>query len=433
LPDTHNPGHTTDGPATLFVDQKPVLETPFIERQVRFGAQTKYELRRFYAGLEQVSVAPAGTNFIAVFAMPSENPMQSSTTSAYRLFFNDQKVADVFKVESIEWSPDGKRYSAVCKTKQNSMFMVIDGKKEPEYARVSNVYQGHRWVSRAFTADSSKSVYLGWTDKEFIVVEGEESDGFKAIDDLTFSKQGGHIAFVATNDADQKIPVIDGQALEPRTSVSDFMFTPDGTHYALLAGGRGNDQRDAKVIVDGVEQPFKFGGDFIHYTTGSDEPDRKFLFSPDGKHVVYLASFGRVDTGGHSVDHSATKAVCLDGKLIPCEGERSEITSFFAPDSKHIIWIDWGDQRASTGGYSIYVDGQQDVHFDVPNPFARTREASEMGVDGSLRLLAQVGNGVKELRITPSAETNLTRFAALADERELAAGEEPPRSTQANR
>jgi hypothetical protein len=454
LPDPHSPGHTMEGSETLFVDQKPLLEAPFIERSVRFGAQTKYELRRFYARMEQVSAAPAGTNLLTVFAMPNENPEKSSKTESYRLFFNDRKIVDAAKIESIEWSPDGKRYSAVCTTKQNSQFMVVDGKKEPDYTKVSTVYQGSRWVSRAFTADSSKAVYLAWSGgKEFLVVEDAESDGYKAIEDLTFSEKGDHIAFVATTETGQRMGktrdatapgsqqlVVDGQALEPRQDVHDFMLNPDGTHYAFLSGGAGSDKRGAKVVVDGVEQPFEFGGDFVHYTTGY-EPDRKFLFSPDGKHVLYLASVGRVDSGGHSLDHSATKAVCLDGKLIPCEGERSEITPFFTPDSKHVVWIDSGGASArlqndavdahEMGSYSIYVDGQLDGRFDVL--FARSKEASEIGADGTLTFVAQVGNAVKKLRVTPAADINLTRFAALADERELAAAADEAQTVQVNR
>ena len=41
-------------------------------------------------------------------------------------------------------------------------------------------------------------------------------------------------------------------------------------------------------------------------------------------------------------------------------------------------------------------------------------------------LMAQVGDKVKKLRIAPPADTDLTRFAALADEREAAGPPEQP-------
>ena len=60
-----------NGPLTIFVDQKPVLEAPSIERLFKVPidySRSKQVSRRFYASLEDVWVAPQGTNFIAVFA-----------------------------------------------------------------------------------------------------------------------------------------------------------------------------------------------------------------------------------------------------------------------------------------------------------------------------------------------------------------------------
>lgn len=434
----------TERPVTIFFDKNPVLESPHVE-VLRDDARTNKKVARpYYAVLEELSVAPVGTNYIAVFGVP-DNPRVNSSPSRYRVFFNDQQVADVPKVEAIDWSPDGKRYSVTCTTKNNSSFMIIDGKKEPEYRRVSTVYQGTVWASRAFTADSSKSVYLAWTDREFLVVQGEESDGFKAIDDLTFSKHGGHMAFVVTTDTGEKAPVIDGNALEPRKDVHDFAFTPDGSHYAFLCGGDSSKKRGAKVVADGVEQSMEFGGDFVHYTAGY-EPARQFVFSPDGKHTLYLAAIGKVDTSGYSADHMPIKAICLDGKIIPCEGERSEVRAFFTPDSKHVIWMDWGGKLTPMGGgsqydfadvpgFSVYVDGNLAGHFDCPTVkytydgmtmsaarfFQQSESASEMGADGTLVFIAQVGNVVKRLRVIPPADTSLATFAAIAEEQQLGA------------
>jgi hypothetical protein len=429
----------TERPVTIFFDKNPVLEAPHVEVLQDDARTNKKVARPYYAALEELSVAPAGTNYIAVFGIV-DNPQVTSTPSRYRVFFNGRQIADVPKVETIDWSPDGKRYSVTCTTKNNSGFMIIDGKREPEYHRVSTVYQGAVWASRAFTADSSKSVYLAWTDKEFLVVQGDESDGFKAIDDLTFSKHGGHIAFVVTTDTGEKMPVIDGNALEPRKDVHDFAFTPDGTHFAFLSGGDSSKKRGAKVVADGVEQPLEFGGDFVHYTAGY-EPDRQFVFSADGKHTLYLAAIGKVDTGGYSAVHMPIKAVCLDGKIIPCESERSEVRAFFTPDSKHVIWIDWGGKLTPMGdgsqydfadvpSLSVYVDGNLAGHFDCPTVkytyhgmtmsaarfFQQSESASEMGADGTLVFIAQVGNVVKRLRIIPRADTSLATFAALSEE-----------------
>jgi hypothetical protein len=437
LPSSERKGEFVDGPLTIFVDQKPVLEAPFVEKV--FGPRKV--LRRFYAELKDLSVAPAGANFIAVFAMPNQDPMSSSTSSSDRIFSNDRRVIDVPKFERVVWSPNGKRYAAQCATDHNSGFMVIDGKKEPEYRSVSlrrHYKYGSSKLYDGFTADSSKSVYVATTDKTFLIVEGEESDGFESIDDLSFSDEGGHIAFVATTDAGEKMPVIDGSALPPRTDVHDFAFLPNGAHYIFLSGAR---ERGAKVVIDGIEQAAEYGGDFVYNHDDVNKPKKQVLISPDGKHSLYLAAIGRVDTGGYSVDHLPTKAVCLDGQLIPCESEHSEVTPFFTPDSKHVVWIDRGGKtrRMANGGIdyhnmgncSIYVDGQVDADFEC-SMIERTQDSSEMRGDGTLTLIAQFGNALKKLRVTPSPDTTMARFAAIAQQQQMAAQEESTTSAQPN-
>jgi len=43
-----------------------------------------------------------------------------------------------------------------------------------------------------------------------------------------------------------------------------------------------------------------------------------------------------------------------------------------------------------------------------------------MGADGVLTVFAQAGEVIKKLRVTPAADTNLARFAAIADEQQMA-------------
>src|SRR5205823_6035887 len=185
-----------------FFDKNPVLEGPHVE-VLEYDSQTNKKVARpAYSQLAELSVAPAGINYIAVFGIV-DKVGAGATPSHYAVFFNGRQVADVAKVETIVWSPDGRRYMVKCETKNNSQFMVIDGKKEPEYRSVSfhsNRQSGGYSKTNGFTADSSNSVYLAETDKQFLVVEGAESDGYKAIDELTFTDRGGHFGFVATDD-----------------------------------------------------------------------------------------------------------------------------------------------------------------------------------------------------------------------------------------
>ena len=73
----------------------------------------------------------------------------------------------------------------------------------------------------------------------------------------------------------------DAQPLEARNDGRDLTFNRQGTNYGLLSGNT--------------------------------------IVSPDGKHSLYLAKW---DT---RIANGPTKAVCLDGALIPCENEHSGV------------------------------------------------------------------------------------------------------------
>ena len=319
------------GAETIFMDSQPVLPAP--EKRM-YGNPVA-------AKLEEVSAAPAGNNFIAVFSMPDNNEL--------RIFFNSTFVTAVHRIDYISWSPDGKRYAITCVSDHQSAFMIIDGKKEPEYKQIWTIGPNEYWSpgQRAvFTADSSKAVYVGRTDKAFMVVGDAESDGFDRIDKYWLGEKGSHLAFLGINGEDQTL-VVDGQALEPRRRVSDFAFGPQDEHYTFLSG---KENRGSRVFFDGAEQQAGYGGDFVHFTTSSQEDNRQCLISPDGKHLLYLAAIGQTDASGRfSKDHSPIMGVCLDGKVIPCQSERSEVRAYFTPDSRHVVWIDW-DGKLERGG-----------------------------------------------------------------------------------
>lgn len=406
---------------TIFLDGRPVLKTPTSEEVS--GPNGK--MRTFHAALLEISTAPRTGHFAAIFKM-HDGPD--------RLFFNDQSVTDAFKISSVVWSPDGKRYVAKCQTDHQSQFMVIDGKKEPDYRNVSfysNRQSGGDSQTHGFTADSSKSVYLGTTDKAFLVVNGEESDGFKAIDDLTLSEEGDHIAFVATDDSGKKIIVVDSKASEPRSDARDLVITADATHRGFVSG-----KRDFPTpVIDEVEQPFLLADDLIHYTWSSGEADKHFLLSPDGNHLAFCgvpppAPSSKSDDG---LKHK--RGFCLDGKLLRCQDcglgsfGRCEMRPFFTPDSKHIIWLAWDAKSGGVAACFVYVDGKQVAHFECPSIsyriggseqnvgyfFAHNKDAAKMSADGALTFLVPAGNTIKKVRVTPSAETSLATFSSAAD------------------
>jgi len=299
-----------------------------------------------------------------------------------------------------------------------------------------------------FRSDSSNSVYLAETDKQFLVVEGAESDGYKAIDDLTFTDKGGHFGFVATDDGGSKILVIDGIAAEPRKDMRDLMLTSDATHYSFVSGNR-----DFPLpVIDGIEQPFLLADDLIHYTFGP-EPEKHFLFSPDGKHSAFCALSGSAPNSKSDESLKHSRGFCLDGQFLACENcglgtyGRCEMRPFFTPDNRHIVWLAWDANSRGVAGCFVFVDGQQETHFDCPQVayrvegteqnvgyfFAHAEDAAEIGADGVLTFFVPVEKAIKRIRVTPPGDTNLSRFAAIVQEQQMGAqGKAEQESTRSN-
>lgn len=423
---------------TIFLDGKPVLKTPASEEPE--GPNGK--MRTFHASLLEISVAPKGDGFTAIFKMHN---------GPQRLFFNNQPVADAFKIEPVVWSSSGKRYLAKCQTDHQSQFMVIDGKKKPDYRSVSlqsNRQSGGNSPTQGFTSDSSKSVYVAHTDKAFLVVEDEESDGYKELNDLTFTATGAHIGFVATDDSGKKIVVIDGKPSEPRTDARDLMLTSDAAHHGFVSGNR----EFPTLVIDGVDQPFILGDDLIHFTTSSGESDKHFLFNADGRHFVYCGVPPPAPTSSSDEALKHRRGFCLDGKLLRCENcglgtyGRCEMRPFFTSDNKHGVLLAWDANSSGIAGCFVYVDGKQVAHFDSPPIsyrvggmdknvgyfFAHCKDASEMGMDGVLTFLAPTGNVIKKIRVIPSDETTLATFAAAIEEQNKPAEEKAKEPTTPN-
>ena len=104
-------------------------------------------------------------------------------------------------------------------------FAFVDGKKGQEYATISNL---------AFSEDSSHFVYQGMIGgKTFVVVDGEESDGFSNVQEFTFGGGGKRVGYIAYDNTMVRTVVVDGKATNQKTnSVSALAFSADGSRCA---------------------------------------------------------------------------------------------------------------------------------------------------------------------------------------------------------
>ena len=58
-------------------------------------------------------------------------------------------------------------------------------------------------------------------------------------------------------------------------------------------------------------------------------------------------------------------------------------------------------------GQTVYVDGRPAVGFDGNYTMQAAAGTWEMGVDGTLTVVAQAGDAIKRFRITPGADTSV--------------------------
>ncbi len=358
-------------------------------------------------GISKLYMAPVGNGFAA--ALQSRNPFGQF------LVVNGKKIegSECQLVEQVFFSPDAKRFAALCKTDGGMEFMIIDGKKGQEYPHIdtsgnpgadsdharrpwANPGQQMALDSRlpavpGFTPDSSKFVYVASAPpRNFLVVEGEESDAYSSLLCPVFGGGGKHIGFIAGGKGETKQTlVIDGKGRmftgregSPAAGVEALSFSPDGSHYAFVCGGA--------LYLDGVEQPGVTGGDY--------------LFSPDSKHIALLGASPAHPIQSLFIDGKLAAGNLVDGRLD---------RPMFTPDSQHLVWI--GSRHAETStdfeNSLLFVDGKPSIHF-MGGPLDMTAGNWEMSADGVLTFVARTGDAIKRFRVTPSPDTSIATMIA---------------------
>jgi len=277
-------------------------------------------------------------------------------------------------IDQVVFSPDGKHYAALCHLQQTK-WVVTDGKKGLEYSEVDHL---------SFTADSSKVVYQAGANNKHFIVEGEqESDGFNALFPPVISPAGARVgALLNTLDTNQHFLVMDGKSQRTSYSGADLTFSPDGVHYAYWKYEGGGQQ----IVLDGVPQPASSLGENVQ---------RKFVFSPDGKH---LAHFGVPNPPSGTTD----VGIFLDGKFILL-GPRPFLNLSFTADSKHVAWT----HTLQNQDFRVFIDGKPVVDGSMAGSADTMHGWWDMTPDGTLLFLSEDDNSLKRITITPSDATSV--------------------------
>jgi hypothetical protein len=131
-------------------------------------------------------------------------------------------------------------------------------------------------------------------------------------------------------------------------------------------------------------------------------PQMSMVLSRDGKHVAAFAS--------SAAGNDPKLGLWLDGALVQATQNLTEPT--FTPDGKHLFWLTF-DQHGGQQQQQIFADGVACAQFTggFLIPSGRTWE---MGEDGVLTVLAQDGEKMRRLRITPSPTASVETLVASA-------------------
>jgi len=339
----------------------------------------------------RVWVPPKGDRIVVVIHRSTPTPMQV-------LLVGGRPVpgGECQNVDTVIFSKDGQHYGAVCSTPQFTKALIVDGKRMREYGGIMNVQ---------FTADGRPVYYVNHAQRQFIVVGEEESDGYAGIQDLTARVVGNHVAFAALDDAGARTVSIDGKktTYDRRSGVHALTLSADGSRFAYAMGGLNTE----RLVLDGVEQR---GLNFPYNFLGNGGATARIAFSPDGRHVAHPAS----------IEGDRTKrGIAVNGTFIPVRTSDVVDRVTFTPDSKHLYWI---AREPNAPVLTIYLDGREVSKVDMGGGNMRmalglTPEHSywDMGSDGTVTVVAQVGNALKRIRIAPTGTSDVASLRRAAE------------------
>lgn len=311
-----------------------------------------------------------------------------ATGPAAQLYVDGKSVRTAVGFSNMVFSPDGTRLAGTLHDTMSSKVKVfVDEWTSLEYDAQTGPI--------VFSPDSKRFACVVSNGPGFVIVDGKESPAHGAIEDLQFSADSRHYAYVAgvrspQGTHDGWTVVVDGKEGPTMVEVKrhSVTFSPDGSRVAY-AGTTGFS--NSLIVIDGQEHKmgvtsFKPRIPKMLLEWGR-RVERWFVFSSDGKRVAYVR--GAVPQGGHMVS-------VVDGQP-QAPGHLFAFPTFSA-DGKRFAHIAWFNQKwfLSIDGKTAPIDG--DV-FEAPNSLA-------FQDDGSVRFLVVKDNMVHRVVATPRSGTN---------------------------
>ncbi len=303
----------------------------------------------------RIFMAPVGNGFVGVVQQQAPGGAVSEILVSGATKIPGSDCPGSGSWEEVQFSSDGKHFAARCRTVSNSYTMFVDGKRGPEYQTISDF---------AWAPDGSRATYKGRQGQKVFVVAGDtESDGYRAADTVKFGGGGKRIGFLATTAGGSApwVAVIDGKPI-PRSDpqgISQFSFSPDGSRWACVAGSI----TAFTLVVDGVDQ-----GAFVLQGFSRTFHGARFVFSPDGKHVV---SYGQPK----AAPGIPNAGLFIDGTLFRVGGIYA-YNPTFTPDGRHLLFL---GTDATAQRETVYLDGKAVAQVEANTSLGDNPGAWDLG------------------------------------------------------
>ena len=291
-------------------------------------------------------------------------------------------------IGDVVFSPDGKHYAAIVHDANGRASVFSDGKRGDMYARFDPFSIWSNPVgpqsTMAFTADSSKIVYVGdnASGNQFLILGDQESDAIHQLTWVAIAPVGNHVMAAGFNQIvldGKMLPTLSGQIFQPQ-------FNSDGSHYVYVV----QNNNGPIVYLDNVPQSaytaFQVNGSY-------------YTLSPDGKHIAYFC---------HSTSPSAGNevGVCLDGKYMP-QGQGNPLANLtFSSDSNHLFW-----SFRQGPNVRIFADNAPVLDGGSPSPGGFQPQAWQPDGKSGLIVLVHDASSFKRVTITPSSGSSLASMS----------------------
>lgn len=298
------------------------------------------------------------------------------------LIVNDQKFEIPVdnclfgKGQAIKFSPDSKRLVFVTscpREGRHEFYVQMDGYKKGPYTAIKNLM---------FTQDSEHLVYVAQREeKEFIVFDEKENEGYDYIFGPKLSLDGKHLAYVAKEKNNYYV-ILDNKKIE---TLDEFFLSFIKLHTSprnpwfswyerLIPVFSSDSQKFAYPIIQDNKWFLVINDEKKEINLdGNNKVIEKILnltFSPDNQHLAYNVSQYNEDgynEGGYNEDW-----VILDNKNFgPYNGlvdyDLDEKLMIFSPDSQHLAYIiveKLGEAVWSDRLYYLVVDGRKSEVYE---------------------------------------------------------------------